>query len=140
MANELDTLVDNVAALLDEISQYKQIHRNEPDVISTSCEAAILVDIGTQGQYGVQQHEEKHTLRIRSYIVVGADIKYPEQLTRQLLNLQVDKFNQHVNLDGGAEISNLSNYRTGYLNIAGVLCRILDTFLEATIVVNTPYA
>ena len=140
MANELDTLVANVKSLLEEITQYKQVFDHEPDIISTSCEAAVLADIGTQGQFGVQQHEEKHTLRVRSYIVIGADIKYPEQLTRQLFNLQVDKFNLHVNLDGGAEISTLSNYRTGYLNIAGVLCRILDTFLEATIVVGTAYA
>ena len=140
MANELDTLVDNVAALLDEISQYKQVRTHEPDAISTSCEASVLVDIGTHGQYGVQQHEEKHTLRIRTYILIGADIKYPEQLMRQILSLQYDKFNLHVNLDGAATTSQITNYRTGYLNIGGVLCRILDTFLEATILVNTAYA
>ena len=140
MANELNNLVDAVAVLLDEMPQYKQVHKHEPDTISTSCEVAIIQDLGTQGQYGVQQHEEVHTLRIRTYILVGADIEYPEQLLRQVFNLLVDKFNAHVTLNDAATISRITRYLTGYLNLGGVLCRIMDVFLEATIVVNTTYA
>lgn len=140
MANELDGLVDNVASLLEEITQYKQVHKHEPDVISTSCEVAIIVDVGTQGQAGTQQHDEVHTLRLRTYILVGADIEYPEQLLRQLFNLQCDKFNVHISLDGAAIISRLTRYMTGYLVVAGKLCRIMDTFLEARIRVDTAYA
>lgn len=140
MADELDTLVDSIKSLLEEITEYKQVHAHEPDVISTSCEAAVLADVGTHGQYGVMVHEEVHTLRIRSYVKVGADIEYPESLTRQLINLLQDKMNAHVTLDGAATTSRLTGYRTGYLNIAGVLCRIVDTLLEATILVNTAYA
>ena len=140
MANELETVIDNVADLLDEIPEYKQVHKHEPDVISTSCEAAILTAVGTHGQYGAGVHEEAHTLRIRSYILVGADIEHPEDLMRKLINLQQDKFNSHVTLDGAATTSRLTSYRTGYLNVAEVLCRILDTFLEASLLVNTTYA
>lgn len=140
MANELDTLVDNVASLLEEITQYKQVHKHEPDVIPTSCEVAVIQDAGSHGQYGVSVHEEVHTLRLRTYILVGIDIAYPEELMRQLLNLQCDKFNLHVTLDGAATTSTLTRYLTGYLNIGGVLCRIMDTFLEARILVQTDYA
>lgn len=140
MANELDTLVDNVASLLEEITQYKQVHKHEPDVISTSCEASVIVDVGTQGQAGTQRHDEVHTLRLRTYIPVGADIEYPEQLLRQLFNLQCDKFNVHVSLDDAAVVSQLTGYMTGYLVVAGILCRIMDTFLEARIRVATTYA
>lgn len=139
MAGELDACVDAVANLLDEISTYQQVHKREPDQVTTSCEAAVLMEAGTHGQAGMSLHNQTHMLLLRTYMPIGAYPDGPEQTIRQLWGLQVDKFNLHVTLDGTATRSNLESYTTGYMNIDGVVCRIMDTTLEAMIVVATAY-
>lgn len=139
MANELDDCVDAVADLLDEITTYTQVHKREPDQVTTSCEVAVLMDTGTHGQAGMSLHNQTHMLLLRTYMPLGAYPDGPEQTIRQLWGSQVDKFNLHVQLDDTATRSNLEGYTTGYMNIAGVPCRIMDTILEVMIVVATAY-
>lgn len=140
MANELDNCVDAVAALLDEITTYTQVHKREPDQMTTKCEVAVLMDTGTHGQAGMSLHNQTHMLLLRTYMKISAYPDGPEQTIRQLWGSQVDKFNLHVTLNGTATRSNLEGYTTGYMNISGVVCRIMDTTLEAMIVVATAYA
>jgi len=139
MAGELDDCIDAVASLLDEITTYTQVHKREPDQVTTKCEVAVLMDTGTHGQAGMSLHRQSHMLLLRTYMPIGAYPDGPEDTIRLLWNLLIDKFNLHVTLDGTATRSNLESYTTGYMNIAGVICRIMDAALEVMIVVATAY-
>lgn len=140
MAGELDDCVDAVASLLDEITTYTQVHKREPDQVTTSCEVAVLMEAGTHGQAGMSLHRQSHMLLLRTYMPMGAYPDGPEDTIRLLFNLIVDKMNKHVTLDGTAARSNVESYITGYMNIAGVACRIMDVTLEIMVVVATAYA
>lgn len=139
MANELINCRNAVRDLLDEIATYTQVHTKEPKTIRTGCEVAVLMDTGDHAQGGWSISTGVHRFLLRTYMPLTAYPDGPEDTICELWDLQRDKFNSHVTLDGTASRSNLERYTTAYLLVSGVKCRILDTTLEAMLVLTETY-
>ena len=139
MAEELITCRNAVRDLLDEITTYEIVHTREPDNIRTRCEVAVLMDSGVHGQGGWTVSTSVHRFLLRTYMPLTAYPDGPEDTIAKLWDEQRDKFNSHVTLDGTASRSNLESYSVGYLLVSGTKCRIMDTTLEAMLVLSETY-
>jgi len=139
MADEFDTYTAALKVKLETITTYIQVTDYEPESVA-GVQAAIIMDAGDASQRYTQRHGYNDTILIRSYIPIGADAETAEKTARQLWTDLVAVFVGDI--DVGATIVKVGamRYTTGYLNVAGVLCRVLDVSLSSLIILSTSYA
>lgn len=130
MANEVKAARDAVVTLLEEITtHYSQVWTRKPPSVSTSCEVAVLMGSGRHSQMGTSTPSRLGRFQIKTWLSIGG---YPEDIEDtiiELWDLQIDKFNAHVTLEGTVTRSSLERYTTGYDRVAGKPCRTMTTYL-----------
>ena len=139
MSAEFDTYIAALKVKIETITTYIQVTDYEPESVA-GIQAAIIMDTGDAAQRYTQKHGYNDTVLIRSYIPIGADAATVEKTARQLWTDLVAVFVADV--DVGATIVKVGEmrYTTGYLNVAGVLCRVLDVSLSSLMILSTTYA
>lgn len=139
MADEFDTAVAAVKTRVETISTYIQVTAYEPLSLA-GIQAAIIMDSGEARQRGTQRHGYYDSLLIRSYIPIGADPKTAEQSARRLWTDLVSAFTGGLSIGDTVIVCNLGRYTTHYHRVSGVVCRVLDAYLDMTNILATTYA
>lgn len=139
MADEFDTAVAAVVTAVETIDTYVQVTAYEPLSLA-GIQAAVIMDSGEARQRGTQRHGYYDTLLIRSYIPIGADPKTAEETARQLWTDLVSVFTGGLSIGDTVIVCNLGRYTTRYHRVSGVVCRVLDAYLDMTNILATTYA
>ena len=139
MADEFDTYVAALKARVATITTYVDVTDYEPESVA-GIQAAIIMDTGDAAQRYTQKHGYNDTVLIRSYIPIGADAKTAEKTARRLWTDLVAVFTGDVDVGGTVVKVGEMRYTAGYLNVAGVLCRVLDVSLDSLMILSTTYA
>lgn len=140
MADEFDTYIQAIVTKLKTISTFAQVTDYEPISIGSHPQAAVLMDTGEAKQRYTQKQGYYDTVLIRCYVPIGADPKTAEQITRQLWTDIVSVFTGDVDVGATTVLVGGLRYDTGYMDVAGVLCRILDVRPSSTNILTTAYA